>query len=147
MLIRQARVAEQHELERLQWRASLNNPGDRDVLLEHPDAITVPIEQIAIGSVFVAEWYGELVGFAAVVLRDDCGAELDALFVEPRAWNREIGRALVNHCTIVSRARGATFLHVIGNPHAEGFYLACGFELIGTTETRFGPGFSMQRAL
>ena len=32
------------------------------------------------------------------------------------------------------RARGATVLHVIGNPHAQGFYLACGFTLTGTVD-------------
>jgi len=35
----------------------------------------------------------------------------------------------------------------LGNPHANGFYLACGFSVIGTTETRFGPGLSMTRTL
>jgi N-acetylglutamate synthase-like GNAT family acetyltransferase len=147
MVIRQARVTEQHELEELQRRASLNNPGDREALLEHPDAIALPIEQIATGSVVVAELNGAIVGFAAVVPRDDGGAELDALFVEPQEWKRGIGRALVDHCTDIARTRGASFLHVIGNPHAEGFYLACGFERLGLAHTRFGVGLSMRRVL
>ena len=147
MLIRQAEISEHHELEELQRRVSLNNPGDRLALLEHPDAIAIPVDQIAGASVFVAERDGAIVGFAAVVPRDDGGAELDALFVEPREWKRGIGRALVNHCITVSRGRRASFLHVVGNPHARGFYLACGFEPIGTVETRFGVGLRMQRAL
>jgi GNAT superfamily N-acetyltransferase len=147
MLIRQASVSEQHALEDLQRRASLNNPGDRKALLEYPDAIAPPIEQIAAGCVFVAERDGAIVGFAAIVPRDDGGAELDALFVEPREWKRGIGRALVDHCIHIGRARGASFLHVIGNPHAKGFYLACGFVVTGTAETRFGIGLSMQRVL
>ncbi len=147
MLIRQAILSEQDALEDLQRRASLNNPGDRDALLEHPDAIEVPAEQITDGGVFVAERDGVIVGFAAIVRRDDGGAELDALFVEPMDWGRGIGRLLVDHCVHVARTGGASFLHVVGNPHAEGFYLACGFALIGTTETRFGPGLSMQRGL
>jgi GNAT superfamily N-acetyltransferase len=147
MLIRHALVSEQRALEDLQRRASLNNPGDREALLEHPDAISVPIDQIANGFVFVAEHDGAIVGFAAVVPRDDGGAELDALFVEPRDWKRGVGRALVEHCATVSRGRGAAFLHVIGNPHALGFYLACGFVETGVTETRFGLGLSMERRL
>lgn len=147
MLIRQALISEQHALEDLQRRASLNNPGDREALLEHPDAIAVPIDQIVSGSVFVAEQDGAIVGFAAVVPRDDGGAELDALFVEPQEWKGGIGRALVEHCVAVSRGRGAPFLHVVGNPHAKGFYLACGFMEIGITETRFGIGLSMERRL
>ena len=147
MVIRQANPSEQRVLEELQRRASLNNPGDRDALLEYPDAIAVPIEQIATGRVFVAEQNGAIVGFAAVVPRDDDGAELDALFVEPHQWKRGIGRSLVEHCVDIARARGASFLHVIGNPHAKGFYLACGFVVTGSAETRFGAGLSMQRIL
>jgi N-acetylglutamate synthase-like GNAT family acetyltransferase len=147
MSIRQASLSEQSVLEDLQRRASLNNPGDRDALLEHPDAIAVPIEQIASGQVFVAERDDAIVGFAAVIPRDDGGAELDALFVEPYEWGHGVGRSLVDHCAHVARTGGAAFLHVIGNPHAKGFYLACGFSVIGTTETRFGPGLSMTRTL
>jgi len=34
-----------------------------------------------------------------------------------------------------------------GNPHAEGFYVACAFHTTGAVETRFGGGLAMQRAL
>ena len=134
-------------LESLQRRASLNNPGDREALLANPDAIAVPIEQIAAGCVFVAERDGVVAGFAAVVSRPDGGAELDALFVEPHLWKHGVGRRLVEHAAEVSRLGAATFLHVIGNPHAEGFYLSCGFRVTGTIETRFGAGLDMRRPL
>jgi GNAT superfamily N-acetyltransferase len=145
--IRPARRDEQTMLESLQRRASLNNPGDRDALLANPDAIALPIEQIAAGCVFVAQYDGDVAGFAAVVPRADGGAELDALFVEPDLWKRGIGRRLVEHIAEVARARAATFLHVIGNPHAEGFYISCGFRVTGTVETRFGVGLAMRRSL
>ena len=45
--VRLARRDERAMLESLQRRASLNNPGDRDALIANPDAIAVPIEQIA----------------------------------------------------------------------------------------------------
>jgi hypothetical protein len=54
-LIRRAVASEQKELEDLQLRASLTNPGDRDALLANPDAIELPLAQIAAGGVFVAE--------------------------------------------------------------------------------------------
>src|SRR5262249_48902856 len=134
LLIRPARSDEQSMLESLQRRASLNNPGDRDALLENPDAIELPIDQIHGGCVFVAERDGIVAGFAAVVPRPDGGAELDALFVEPHLWKRGIGRRLVEHVADVARVRAAEFLHVIGNPHAEGFYLSCGFRVTGTID-------------
>jgi GNAT superfamily N-acetyltransferase len=145
--IRAARPDDHTMLESLQWRASLSNAGDRDALLANPDAIALPIEQIAAGCVFVAERDGVVAGFAAVVPRPDGGAELDALFVEPRLWKHGIGRRLVDQIADVARMRAASFLHVIGNPHAEGFYVACGFRVTGTIDTRFGAGLAMRRRL
>jgi GNAT superfamily N-acetyltransferase len=145
--IRAARPDEQTALEALQRRASLSNERDRDALLVNPDAIALPLEQLVAGCVFVAESDGIVTGFAAVVPRPDGGAELDALFVEPHLWKRGIGRRLVDHIADVACARAASFLHVIGNPHAEGFYVSCGFRAIGTVATRFGVGIDMRRPL
>jgi hypothetical protein len=65
VIVRSAVVSEHKQLEDLLWRASLNNPGDRDALLEHPDAIELPIDQIKNGDVFVAE----VVGFCDRICR------------------------------------------------------------------------------
>jgi len=145
--IRPARTDEQAALESLQRRASLSNPGDRDALLANPDAIALPIEQIVEGSVFIAEHDGTVAGFAAVIQRPDGGAELDALFVEPHPWKHGIGRLLVDHIADIARMRAASFLHVIGNPQAEGFYISCGFRITGSVETRFGIALAMRKAL
>jgi N-acetylglutamate synthase-like GNAT family acetyltransferase len=143
-LIRQAATHEQKELEELELRASLTNAGDRDALLANPDAIELPLAQIAAGGLFVAEWNGAIVGFAAVEPRADGDSELDALFVDPNMRRRGIARALLNHCAQVARAGQSVALYVVGNPHAKDFYTACGFDVIGTTETRFGPGLLMR---
>jgi N-acetylglutamate synthase-like GNAT family acetyltransferase len=143
-LIRRAHSCEQKELEALQLRASLTNAGDRDALLAHPDAIELPLVQITAGRVFVAEWNGDIVGFAAVEPRTDGESELDALFVDPNARRRGIGRLLIEYCAGVARTRESAALYVVGNPHASDFYAACGFEMIGTSETRFGTGLLMR---
>src|SRR5690242_6295967 len=143
-LIRPADSREQKELEELQLLASLTNAGDRDALLAHPDAIESPIGQITAGRVFVAEWNGAIVGFAAVELRADGESELDALFVDPNARRLGIGRLLIKHCAGVARTRESVALYVVGNPHAKDFYAACGFEVIGNSETRFGTGLLMR---
>ena len=147
VIIRRAIAPDQKELEALQWRASLNNPGDRDALLANPDAIELPLQQIEAGTVFVAETDGSIKGFAAILPREDGNAELDALFVDPEHWRQGIGRQLVEHCCNAAKISGARELHVIGNPHAEGFYKSSGFQTIGTTETRFGIGLLMKRVL
>jgi len=143
--IRPAVLSERQKLEDLQRRASLTNAGDRDALLAHPDAIELPPEQIASGAVFVLEESGVIAGFAALLPRADGGSELDALFVEPAMRRCGIGRLLVEHCSEVARSQGSTFIQVVGNPHAEEFYTACGFKLTGTAETRFGSGLLMRR--
>ena len=134
-------------MEALQRRASLNNPGDRAALLAHPDAIELPLEQIRAGGVYVAKVAGSIRGFAAIVPRGGGDCDLDGLFVEPADWHRGIGRELVEHCAAAARAAGAESLHVVGNPHAEGFYSACGFHLCGTKPMRFGMGLVLRRRL
>jgi len=44
---------------------------------------------------------------------------------------RGTGNLLVEHFVDVARSRGSTSIHVVGNPHAESFYRACGFESQG----------------
>ena len=145
--VRVAVPADQKSLEAIQWRASLNNPGDRDALLANPDAIELPLQQIEAGRVFVAEVSGLIKGFAALLPRQDGNSELDALFVEPDFWRQGIGRVLVEHCCLAAKILGASAIHVVGNPHAEGFYGACGFKTLGTEQTRFGVGLLMKRDL
>src|SRR5262244_1526044 len=105
LVMRPAHPSEQKELEALQRRASLTNEGDRDALLAHPDAIEVPLAQIASGNVFVAESNGTIVGFAAVEPRADGDSELDALFVDPNMRRRGIARSLIEHCAEIARTR------------------------------------------
>ena len=145
--IRTARVDELEDLEALQLRASLANPGDRAAILAHPDAIAIPPSQIAGGKVFVAASDGSVLGFSAVLDRTDGQTELDGLFVEPSLWRAGLGRLLVERAKDYGRDRSASWLHVIGNPHAEGFYEACGFVTYGSHETEFGPGLLMRAAL
>jgi GNAT superfamily N-acetyltransferase len=146
-MIRPAIPAERQALEALQLRASMGNERDREALLLHPDAIELPVEQIIAGGVFVLEQEGAVVGFSAILPREDGDTELDALFVEPRIQRRGVGKRLVEHCAEIARSKGSTTLHVIGNPHAEQFYLACGFSIIGSFDTRFGPGLLMRLPL
>jgi N-acetylglutamate synthase-like GNAT family acetyltransferase len=144
LLIRRADISEQKQLEDLRLRASLTNAGDRDALLAHPDAVELPVAQTPRVVYFVGEWTGAIVGFAAVEPRTDGESELDALFVDPNMRRRGIARSLVAHCAEVARTRESSFLYEVGNPHAREFYATCGFNMIGTSETRFGRGLLMR---
>jgi GNAT superfamily N-acetyltransferase len=137
--LRLAKPEEHEELEDLQRRASLELPEYRDDLLANPDAIHLPPAQIANGQVIVADFAGEIAGFAAIV-----GGELDGLFVEPDLWGGGIGRALIQAAAHQARLRGLS-LTVIANPSVRGFYESCGFSVEGEEQTRFGPGLRMSR--
>jgi GNAT superfamily N-acetyltransferase len=139
IILRRARPGEHAELEQLQAHASLELPEYRQQLLRTPDAIHLPPAQIANGQVIVAEYNGQVAGFAAVV-----GGELDGLFVEPELWGRGIGRALVDAATHEARRKGLA-LRVIANPSARRFYVSCGFTAEGEEQTRFGIGIRMTK--
>jgi GNAT superfamily N-acetyltransferase len=139
LTLRLAEPHEREELEDLQRRASLELPEYREQLIENPDAIHLPLSQVANGQVIVAELDGEIAGFAAVV-----GGELDGLFVEPDLWGLGIGKTLVDAATHEARRKGFT-LSVIANPRAQKFYERCGFSTEGEVQTRFGRGIRMTK--
>jgi GNAT superfamily N-acetyltransferase len=145
--IRIAQIEDQKALEAVQWRASLHSPLYREALLANPDAIDLPLDQISAGRVFVAELRGDIAGVAAVLPRADGDTELDGLFVEPKLWRFGVGGALVEHCEFLAAASGATALHVVGNPQAREFYAACGFDITGEHQTRFGPALTLKKKL
>jgi GNAT superfamily N-acetyltransferase len=145
--IRLALPEERDALEALQWRASLIREEDREALLAHPDAIDLPVQQMEGGSVLVAEREGKTVGFAVVLPRQDCDADLDGLFVEPDSWRAGIGTRLIKEVERLAESRGANMLRVVANPRAKEFYLARGFELTGQEPTRFGVGLTMVKAV
>jgi len=82
---------------------------------------------------FVAEFEGEVVGFASVgAARDgeDAG-ELYAIYLHPTCWDRGIGRALLERAEESMRSSGFTraILWVMeGNERGERFYRAAGWE-------------------
>ncbi len=147
LLLRLAEVSERQLLEALQRRASLAWPEDRAALVAHPDAIDLPVAQIADGRTWVAERAGRIVGFAVVLAPDDGDAELDGLFVEPAAWGSGIGRVLMAHAERVARDGGAPSLRVVANARAVGFYEACGFTRAGEERTRFGMAVVLSKTL
>ena len=90
VIVRPAVESEQKQLEALQWRASLNNAGDRDALLAHPDAIELSLKQIREGGVFVPEAAGTAMGFAAILPRENGDFELDELSLNPAVGDRAL---------------------------------------------------------
>ncbi len=138
---------ERELLEALQWRASLTSDEDRSHLLAHPEEIRLPTEQLREGRVLVAVEDGTIIGFAVVLGREDGGAELDGLFVEPARWRSGVGRRLVQAVLAKAAGEGARQLHVLANPAALAFYTAAGFVAEGEVQMRFGRAIVMRIAV
>ena len=101
-------------------------------MAEHPEWIEPAPEQVKAGWVVLAEDHGRIVGFSTVTPQ----RELEALFVDPDAMGRGVGRALVE-------AAGSP-LTLTANGNAVPFYERIGFVDIGPVETLFGEARRMR---
>src|SRR5437763_16128656 len=94
--VREATAADERAVALIFRSASLSNPGDRDVLLAHPDALTLDEGPLARGRTRVATSPdGTVVGFASTRHTDRGVLELDDLFVDPHARRMGAARQLV----------------------------------------------------
>jgi GNAT superfamily N-acetyltransferase len=146
-VIPDAEPDEASALEDLQRRASLAWEDQREQLEANPGAIEVTPGLVADGQGPVATDSGQRLGFSVTLPGAAGAAELDGLFVEPDAWGRGVGRALVDDAAERAWKRGARRLEVTANPRALGFYEKLGFVGDGFVATWFGPGQRMHRDL
>ena len=109
------------------------------------EARIFPPEHVSFAA--VAEDAGRLVGFVTVIPGPEGRAELEDLFVEPDCWRRGIGRRLLAEAEGRAQAAGAGVLQVIANGRAQAFYEACGFNVVGVTETQFASASKMEKPL
>jgi GNAT superfamily N-acetyltransferase len=142
--IRWGIVEERGKLEDLQRRSSLAVEQYRADLLAHPEAVHLPVSQLADKRVRVAEIEAQIVGFSVLLSRTDQIFELGGLFVEPERWLNGIGRALIGDAVTNVAATGGVVLEVVANPVARVFYEKLGFKKWAPTNTQFGPALLMR---
>ncbi|MBW8725711.1 MAG: GNAT family N-acetyltransferase [Inquilinus limosus] len=145
ILIRAARPEDRAALGALKLRATLAWGEHIEQLRAMPEARQVPAEHLL--AVAVAELDGAIAGFATVLARDDGGAELEDLFVDPAAWRRGVGARLVAEAERRAAALGARALHVVAHDRARTFYERCGFRMVGTVMTTLAPAPEMRKDL
>jgi GNAT superfamily N-acetyltransferase len=147
MRIRPARATEAPALEDLQRRSSDVWEEYREQLAAHPDVFELPQSFIDNGWVRVAVAGDDTpIGFSVVIPSEGSGHELDGLFVEPSHMHAGVGRALVEDAAARASRQGAKWLDVTAGP-AQGFYERVGFDLVGPTQTRFGPAVRLRLVL
>lgn len=89
------------------------------------EALTVTPAYVSANPTYAAIADQVIVGFCALRIRSG-EAVLDHLWVLPAAMRKGVGRALFTQAEKIARARGATSLKIVGDPHAEGFYRRMG---------------------
>jgi N-acetylglutamate synthase-like GNAT family acetyltransferase len=101
--------------------------------IEHwQDDLTITPEFVAANQVYVAESESELLGFYALIIRDD-KAELDHLWVAPAHIGTGVGKKLFLHAMQSAAERRVSEVEILSDPNAEGFYRKMDAHQIGET--------------
>jgi len=96
------------------------------------DELTVNVQDIEAGNVFVLDHDGQLAGFYSLERLSNERVELGFLFVEPKLMGSGFGRDLFQHaCGEAARRRYAA-LEIQGDPNAEQFYIGMGARRSGS---------------
>lgn len=96
------------------------------------DDLTISPEFVAANQVCVAENEGEVLGFYALIIRDD-KAELDHLWVAPEHIGTGVGKELFLHAMQRAAGRNVSEVEILSDPNAEGFYRKMGAHRSGET--------------
>jgi GNAT superfamily N-acetyltransferase len=94
------------------------------------DDLTVSSEFITNNLVYVAERENAIVGFYALVVRDQ-RAELEHLWVAPEHIGTGVGKELFIHAMQTAAADDVSEVEISADPNAEGFYKRMGARKIG----------------
>ena len=135
-MIRKARPNEAGAVSRLVRRSKAYWGYDADFMERCNEELTISAEDISDHAAYVVEdCGGNVVGFTRMVPLELREAEIDYLFVEPAAIGKGHGRMMVEHVLQIARTQGINTVKIVGDPHAEAFYLAIGARRVGETSS------------
>ena len=101
--------------------------------IEHwQDDLTISPDFVENNPVYVAEREGEVLGFYALIIRND-KADLDHLWVSPKYIGTGVGKELFLHAMQNAARRDITSVEISSDPNAEGFYRKMGAHRSGET--------------
>ena len=94
------------------------------------DDLTISPEFIAANEVYAAQNEEEVVGFYALILREQ-KAELDHMWVSPALIGTGVGKSLFLHAMDRAAAAKITSVEILSDPNAESFYRKMGAHRTG----------------
>ena len=135
LIIRKASAEEADELTRIAHDAK-RHWGYPEHWIKHWQAdLTITPQFIDANEVHVAERNGELLGFYALIIRDD-KAELDHMWVDPQHIGTGVGKELFIHAMQRAANRSILEVEILSDPNAQGFYKKMGAHHSGETLSR-----------
>lgn len=131
--IRKAEPTDTERLSQLALESKAHWGYSSDFMAACVDELRVTVENLVLDKFTyrVYESNTEIIGFYAIERLTDKDAELEALFVKPKAIGTGIGRRLMTHAVQLAKSKGFTSLKIQSDPNAEKFYLASGAVLVG----------------
>ena len=94
--------------------------------------LTISPEFVAAHQVYVAESEDKLLGFYALIVRQD-KAELDHMWVAPAHIGTGVGKELFLHAMQTAAGQDISAVEILADPNAAGFYQKMGAHQIGET--------------
>jgi len=92
--------------------------------------LTISPEFIANNDVYVAEQEGQLLGFYALIVREN-KAELDHMWVAPKHIGSGVGKELFINAMQRAAGQNVSEVQISSDPHAAGFYQKMGATRVG----------------
>jgi len=125
VIIRKAATEEADALTRIAHDAK-RHWGYPEHWIQHwQDDLTISPEFISTNDVFVAETDDGVVGFYALIVREQ-NAELDHMWVTPAHIGSGVGKLLFVHAMDRAAAAKMTSVEILSDPNAESFYRKMG---------------------
>jgi len=134
--VRAARPGEAAALTALSVRSKAHWGYDDAFMRLSLASLTVSNADIAAGGALVAERAGQRLGVAKV----EPDGELGMLFVDPRALDRGVGRALFDAAAVLARRLGARVMPILADPNAAPFYERMGARFVARAPSDAIPG-------
>jgi N-acetylglutamate synthase-like GNAT family acetyltransferase len=94
------------------------------------DDLTITPDYVAANRVYLAENEGGLLGFYALIMRDE-KAELDHIWVTPKSIGSGVGKELFLHAMQIAAGEKVSEFEIVSDPNAEGFYRKLGAHRTG----------------
>lgn len=108
--------------------------------------LTITPSRIENEHITVAMSEDTIAGMVSLVRGDkDRVMELEDMFVDPAHIGTGLGGLLMAHVEMRAKKHGACRVEVDADPHAQGFYERCGYQLIGHSPSASIPGRSLPR--